>query len=321
MPTAVKPVIGFDVVTTAAGGGSAGAGTLASKDGGTLLDGWWNVITRAYVLSIKRGERIGNYQALVQIPGALISVRASEGELLRGDAMARFRVVSHRWEDPDHPDPDGTKVKELQTFLKDNQDVEGIWADYPCLPQGRARTDEEKRYFDQALRNMNLLYMGSRTIAFVDVDYRRRFWTQFEFFCATHKADVRGIVPRTKKELQHHIKVIALGVAKESNGADEKALFETWANKTVDQAIEILGHKDVSITNQSEKDPMLRRLKEFEQRVMQIESDWVPVEFRDSITNGFMEDPVIAEDGRTYSRESIIGWIESCKAKGEPVTS
>ena len=91
--------------------------------------------------------------------------------------------------------------------------------------------------------------------------------------------------------------------------------------EAVDQAIEILGHKDVSITNQSEKDPMLRRLKEFEQRVMQIESDWVPVEFRDSITNGFMEDPVIAEDGRTYSRESIIGWIESCKAKGEPVTS
>ena len=170
MPTAVKPVIGFDVVTTAAAG-SAGTGTLASKDGGTLLKGWWNVVTREHVLSIKRGERIGNFQALRQIPGALISVRASEGELLRGDAMARFRVVSHRWEDPDHPDPDGTKVKELQTFLKESQDVEGIWADYPCLPQGNNRSDEEQRYFDQALRDMNLLYMGSRVIVFVDREY------------------------------------------------------------------------------------------------------------------------------------------------------
>ena len=39
------------------------------------------------------------------------------------------------------------------------------------------------------------------------------------------------------------------------------------------------------------------------------------------ITNAIFEEPVVAEDGHTYSEQAIRDWFASCKERGLPVTS
>ena len=39
------------------------------------------------------------------------------------------------------------------------------------------------------------------------------------------------------------------------------------------------------------------------------------------ITNSLFEEPVVAEDGVTYSKRALLAWFESCKARGLPITS
>ena len=39
------------------------------------------------------------------------------------------------------------------------------------------------------------------------------------------------------------------------------------------------------------------------------------------ITNGIFEDPVVADDGRTYSRQAIVAWFEGCKSRQVSITS
>jgi hypothetical protein len=39
------------------------------------------------------------------------------------------------------------------------------------------------------------------------------------------------------------------------------------------------------------------------------------------ITNAVFEDPVVADDGRTYSRPALLEWFASCRQQGLPITS
>ena len=48
---------------------------------------------------------------------------------------------------------------------------------------------------------------------------------------------------------------------------------------------------------------------------------FVPHDFRCPITGELMEDPVVAEDGRSYEREQIRQWFARCTAQGTPITS
>ena len=51
------------------------------------------------------------------------------------------------------------------------------------------------------------------------------------------------------------------------------------------------------------------------------QSEFVPEAFYDVINGELIDDPVLAEDGRTYSRESITKWIEQCRTQNNPITS
>ena len=50
-------------------------------------------------------------------------------------------------------------------------------------------------------------------------------------------------------------------------------------------------------------------------------SETVPENLIDMITFELLEDPVRAEDGYVYSRNSILDWFEGCEEVGEPLTS
>ena len=39
------------------------------------------------------------------------------------------------------------------------------------------------------------------------------------------------------------------------------------------------------------------------------------------ITNAVLEEPMLAEDGRTYSKDAILAWFKSCSERQIPITS
>ena len=104
--------------------------------------------------------------------------------------------MSHRWFDTYHPDKESAKPKRLKDLLEDRPDISSVWIDHTCLPQGR-RNEQEQRYFDWALQNVNLLYMTCEVVIFLDQMYTGRFWTQYETFGATHTPRTSGLVPKS----------------------------------------------------------------------------------------------------------------------------
>ena len=44
------------------------------------------------------------------------------------------------------------------------------------MPQGQDKTKADKIYFDHMLQNVNLLYLGCRVLALIDISYLSRFW-------------------------------------------------------------------------------------------------------------------------------------------------
>ena len=43
--------------------------------------------------------------------------------------------------------------------------------------------------------------------------------------------------------------------------------------------------------------------------------------FHCPITYGLLEDPVVADDRRTYSRQAILDWFQGCRTRQVPITS
>ena len=41
-----------------------------------------------------------------------------------------------RWTTPDDPDPSGEQLAELRAFLREHRDVDRVFYDYACMPQG-----------------------------------------------------------------------------------------------------------------------------------------------------------------------------------------
>ena len=57
--------------------------------------------------------------------------------MVKGTHIETTLAVSHRWMQPDDPDPDGEQLKALQGFLNspDGQKIERVWIDSACMPQ------------------------------------------------------------------------------------------------------------------------------------------------------------------------------------------
>jgi len=47
----------------------------------------------------------------------------------------------------------------------------------------------------------------------------------------------------------------------------------------------------------------------------------IPENMIDMITYEILQDPVLADDGKVYSRDSILDWFDGCAENGEPITS
>jgi hypothetical protein len=59
--------------------------------------------------------------------------------------------------------------------LREHPEVELVWYDWCCLPQGK-RSPDDDRIFRAMLRNVNLMYLSASCLLLVDMMYGTRFW-------------------------------------------------------------------------------------------------------------------------------------------------
>mmetsp|Transcript_10152 Transcript_10152/g.33311 ORF Transcript_10152/g.33311 Transcript_10152/m.33311 type:complete len:484 (+) Transcript_10152:691-2142(+) len=176
----------------------------------------------------------------------------------RGEILA----VSHRWEQPDAPDASGVQLQAIREHLQDCPSIKLVWYDFWCMPQGGERTPTEKVDFKRMLQNINILYLGCSVLILQELSYLSRFWTQFEAWCSMQAAAGGGLGPAPAAE--RRCTVVPIHQATEGMASE---LIMMWASRSVDEAIETLASPDVTVTNQSDKELQLYKLRELDSLV------------------------------------------------------
>jgi hypothetical protein len=108
-------------------------------------------------------------------------------------AYKNILVVSHRWETPTDPDPDGAQALAVQAYLKEHPEIDAVWFDFSSMPQGRNKTLSESAEFKEMLPNINLLYLTCSVLILMDRSYMNRFWTQFEAYLSMRAITSDGL--------------------------------------------------------------------------------------------------------------------------------
>jgi len=113
----------------------------------------------------------------------LIKLQIDLGAAFRGVGLVKkILFVSHRWEYPGNPDPDGVQFSKVKEYLHDHPEIEFIWFDFSCMPQRESetvdrRTSAELDEFQNMLSAIADLYLTSRVLILLDNTYKTRFWT------------------------------------------------------------------------------------------------------------------------------------------------
>lgn len=94
----------------------------------------------------------------------------------------RIWFISHRWESLSHPDPDRQQFQAVQNLIE-QEDIQGIWYDYSCMPQ-EPMTTSELETFRNSLRDLNALIASANFASIVTDDYETRAWCYYEMMIA-----------------------------------------------------------------------------------------------------------------------------------------
>ena len=84
------------------------------------------------------GKKLPFFQELRnKHPEALIQVTISYAQVVTGALVEDFLAVSHRWMEPNDPDPDGEQLKAIKAFLnsESGKQIKRVWIDSACMPQ------------------------------------------------------------------------------------------------------------------------------------------------------------------------------------------
>ena len=105
-----------------------------------------------------------------------------------------------------------------------------------------------------------MLYLGTQVLILLDLSYVSRFWTQFEAWLSMQFATPDGLKSAVgTQNTRHHI--VAIQNAAAQSDMFTKMLIDQWAIKTPDEAFEFLSKPDVTVTNQSDKEGQLPKIK------------------------------------------------------------
>jgi len=129
-------------------------------DSAALAHDQWYMVSRKHIRSCDSEKPFEEFRTMYE-QGSLTCLNLNEEQILSG-GLDKYWILSHRWIDPTHPDPDCHKLKKLKEMLREHPDIEGVWLDYPCLPQGskqggRDKDAAEKDFFSFSLNNVNLI--------------------------------------------------------------------------------------------------------------------------------------------------------------------
>ena len=127
----------------------------------------------------------------------LVEVALDYADVVKGTHIETTLAVSHRWMQPDDPDPDGEQLKALKGFLNspNGKKIERVWIDSACMPQDHpkgSRSAEDAAAFKRMLKEVNRLYLGTTVLILLDMSYVSRFWTQFESWLSMQFATPSG---------------------------------------------------------------------------------------------------------------------------------
>ena len=197
-------------------------------------------------------------------PDWLVKETLSMRGAARHEYVGWICAVSHRWEKPKEPDPEGLQHLELCKYLQRHTDIELVWYDFWCMPQGGDRSAEEKADFKLMLMNVNLLYLGSSVLVLQELSYLSRFWTQFEAWLSMQLASPEGLAPAPLGSGRRRCEVVTYLNATPVMGRE---LVQMWSDKSVEEARKLLSRNDVTVTNQSDKDGQLEKLSTLSESV------------------------------------------------------
>ena len=122
------------------------------------------------------------------------------------------------------------------------------------MPQAK-RSPAEDIEFKHMLKHANLLYLGTRVLILLDLSYIGRFWTLFEAWLSMQTVHSEGLKPATLE--QQRFDIVPIHGANKITGESLKSM---WAERTPQEAYDLLSEPDVSVTNQSDKEIQLEKL-------------------------------------------------------------
>ena len=200
-----------------------------------------------------------------QKPDWFVEKEISLDKAVNHEYVDKVLSVSHRWEKPGDPDIKGVQFAAIKTHLNSPQGkkFELVWMDYYCAPQ-KERNAEEERIFEQTLRFISHLFLGSSILILCDRTYTTRFWTLFEAWLSMQTTTANGLKPAAKDKRRCSIVPIHL-----ASDLTAKELESMMGNKTVDEAYDILDSPDINVTNQKDKGQQLTKLLALDAQVSQ----------------------------------------------------
>ena len=134
------------------------------------------------------------------------------------------------------------------------------------MPQGE-RSPAEKASFNHMLRNVNFLYLGCKVLILLDKRFISRFWTQFEAYIAMRQASEQGLIDAPNEARWTADVPYSTDPDSEESKFAKAQLKATWAHCTVEDAFDKLSKPDIAVTNQSDKEIMLPKLRALDQEV------------------------------------------------------
>lgn len=163
-------------------------------------------------------------------------------------------AVSHSWECKGFPDTTGVQWRMIQEHLKSRagRKFKLLWVDFPCMPQG-SRTPYQRATFHWMLKHVNALYLGGTVLILLDSAYMSKFWTQFEAWLSMQRCTSEGLEPALHDQ-RWQVHCI-------HNATTCEELEARWIGRTPEEAMELLGKPDVTVTNTSDKTTQLAYLK------------------------------------------------------------
>ena len=168
-------------------------------------------------------------------------------------------VLSHRWEEPGNPDPEGLQLEVIQKELikrkEEGKAMTYVWFDYGCLPQGERTQKEEVIQFRWGLEHANVLYLLFPVLILLDNNYYSRFWCLFESWLSFQEIVQDGLRPAEESQRRCTIKQMH-----NANQFLHKALEEMWRKERAIDAYKMLKKDDVFVTNKSDKQAQLPKI-------------------------------------------------------------